>query len=98
MREDVGSRNVSDKTVDMHSLQRLVSISIKKQYYCVVYILFKSREATLSNAPCFILRRFLYMEVFIKCNTSGKHVNSFVSHCMFDITASHGDSKGMRAE
>src|SRR5260370_21844245 len=30
MREELGSRNVSNKTVDMHSLQRLVYISIKK--------------------------------------------------------------------
>ena len=83
MREELGSRNVSDKTVDMHSLQRLVYISIKKQYYRMVYILFESREATLSNAHCFILRRFLHVGIFIKYNTSGKHVNSFVSHCIY---------------
>ncbi len=42
MREELGSRNVSNKTVEMHSLQRLVYISIKKQYYHMVYILFES--------------------------------------------------------
>ena len=42
MREELGSRNVSNKTVDMHSLQRLVCISIKRQYHHMVYILFKS--------------------------------------------------------
>ena len=83
MREELGSRN--NKTVDMDSLQRLVYISIKKQYYCVVYILFESWEATLSNTPCFILRWFLYVEIFIKYNTSGKHVNSFVCHCIWPV-------------
>ena len=48
MREELGSRNVSNKTVDMHSLQRLVYVSIKKQYYRIVYLLFESQEATLS--------------------------------------------------
>src|SRR5258708_7565152 len=90
MREELGSRNVSNKTVDMHSLQRLVYISIKKQYYRVVYILFESREATLSNAPCFVWRRFLYVEIFIKYYTGGKHVNSFVSHCIYPDSSRMG--------
>src|SRR5258707_4425260 len=45
MREELGSRNVSNKTVDMHSLQRLVYISIKKTILsCGLYLVRKLRS------------------------------------------------------
>ena len=85
MREELGSRNVSNKTVDMHSLQRLVYISIKNNI--IMWFIFCSK-AEKQPFPMHSVSFWddFSVEIFIKYNTSGKHVNSFVSHCTSTVS------------
>ncbi len=76
-------RRVSIKTVDMHLLQRLVCISIIWWPNHMIYGLWESWEATLSNASKLASAAFLCPEIFIKHWTSPKHVNAFGSHCRY---------------